>query len=41
MVYKELACDILATKFKVKWAKPELIFGPGKDVIFSNILRLD
>lgn len=34
-------CDLLTIKFKVKWGKPEECFGPGLDVLFSNILRLD
>ena len=28
-------------KFKVKWSKPEEAFGPGKEIIFSNILTLE
>ena len=39
--FQSIACDILSIKFKVKWSKPEEAFGPGKDVIFSNILTLD
>ncbi len=39
--FQAIACDILSIKFKVKWSKPEEAFGPGKDIIFSNILSLD
>lgn len=39
--YQDIACDILATKFKVKWSKPEEAFGPGKEIIFSKILTLE
>jgi len=31
----------LITKFKVKASKPEDVFGPGKEIIFSNILTLE
>ena len=28
-VFKAIACDLLAVKFKVKKSKPEEVFGPG------------
>lgn len=40
-VYQNIACEILAMKFKVKWSKPEEAFGQDKEIIFSNILTLD
>ena len=39
--FHEIACELLAMKFKVKWAKPEEAFGQDKDIIFSNILTLE
>ena len=39
--FQKQVCDLLSIKFKVKWGKPEECFGPGQDVLFSNILRLD
>ena len=39
--FQAIACDILQMKFKVKWSKPEEAFGPGKEIVFSNILTLE
>ena len=39
--FQKQVSDLLSIKFKVKWGKPEECFGPGQDVLFSNILRLD
>jgi dynein heavy chain len=39
--FQKQVCDLLSVKFKVKWGKPEECFGPGRDVLFSTLLRLD
>ena len=39
--FQDIACEILAVKFKVKQSKPEEVFGSGKEIIFSNILTLE
>ena len=39
--FEKQVCDLLTIKFKVKWGKPEECFGPGQEVLFSNIMRLD
>ena len=40
-MYQQIACEILATKFKVKHSKPEDVFAVGKEIYFSNILSLE
>jgi hypothetical protein len=39
--FQRIALENLITKFKVKASKPEDVFGPGKEIIFSNILTLE
>lgn len=39
--FQDLAVEILSVKFKVKWAKKDIIFAKGAQPLFSVILRLD
>ena len=39
--FQKQVCELLTIKFKVKWGKPEECFGPGQDILFSSIMRLE